>query len=108
SYVLVAVPAPSPISPLSLHDALPISMATPYATIRTGAGVVTERVSEAASAAGRVFAVDPTSASASCIGGNIAMNAGGKKAVQWRSEEHTSELQSRENLVCRLLLEKKK
>src|SRR5690606_41907675 len=26
----------------------------------------------------------------------------------WRSEEHTSELQSRENLVCSLLLEKKK
>ncbi|WP_298596308.1 FAD/FMN-binding oxidoreductase [Zoogloea sp.] len=55
----------------------------PYSTIRTGAGVVTDRVSEAASAAGRVFAVDPTSASASCIGGNIAMNAGGKKAVLW-------------------------
>src|SRR2546429_2544667 len=29
-------------------------------------------------------------------------------AVQWRSEEHTSELQSRLHLVCRLLLEKKK
>src|SRR5690606_40877343 len=28
--------------------------------------------------------------------------------AKWRSEEHTSELQSRENLVCRLLLEKKK
>ena len=56
---------------------------TPYSTIRTGAGVVTERVSEAAALAGRVFAVDPTSASASCIGGNIAMNAGGKKAVLW-------------------------
>src|SRR5690606_40792486 len=28
--------------------------------------------------------------------------------VGYRSEEHTSELQSRENLVCRLLLEKKK
>src|SRR5690606_40695037 len=28
--------------------------------------------------------------------------------AQGRSEEHTSELQSRENLVCRLLLEKKK
>src|SRR5690606_39302794 len=28
--------------------------------------------------------------------------------VEIRSEEHTSELQSRENLVCRLLLEKKK
>src|SRR5690606_40105360 len=29
-------------------------------------------------------------------------------AKKYRSEEHTSELQSRENLVCRLLLEKKK
>src|SRR5207302_8015912 len=29
-------------------------------------------------------------------------------ALSGRSEEHTSELQSRENLVCRLLLEKKK
>jgi hypothetical protein len=55
----------------------------PCATIRTGAGVVTARVSEAAAAAERVFAVDPTSAEASCIGGNIAMNAGGKKAVLW-------------------------
>src|SRR2546428_2147349 len=27
---------------------------------------------------------------------------------RWRSEEHTSELQSRSDLVCRLLLEKKK
>src|SRR3712207_8731611 len=27
---------------------------------------------------------------------------------RWRSEEHTSELQSRQYLVCRLLLEKKK
>src|SRR2546427_5486941 len=30
------------------------------------------------------------------------------KAVEMRSEEHTSELQSQSNLVCRLLLEKKK
>lgn len=52
-------------------------------TIRTGAGVITARVAEAAAAAERVFAVDPTSAEASCIGGNIAMNAGGKKAVLW-------------------------
>src|SRR2546430_9089256 len=28
-------------------------------------------------------------------------------ALHWRSEEHTSELQSQSNLVCRLLLEKK-
>ena len=52
-------------------------------TIATGAGVVTRRVAEAAEAAGLVFAVDPTSADASCIGGNIAVNAGGKKAVLW-------------------------
>jgi FAD/FMN-containing dehydrogenase/Fe-S oxidoreductase len=54
-----------------------------YATIYSGAGVVTKRVSDAADQAGFVFAVDPTSAEASCIGGNIAMNAGGKKAVLW-------------------------
>jgi len=53
------------------------------ATIRCGAGVVTKRVMEAAEQAGQVFAVDPTSADASCIGGNVAMNAGGKKAVLW-------------------------
>jgi FAD/FMN-containing dehydrogenase/Fe-S oxidoreductase len=53
------------------------------AVIRCGAGVVTKRVMEAAEAAGLAFAVDPTSADASCIGGNVAMNAGGKKAVLW-------------------------
>ena len=53
------------------------------ATVWTEAGVVTQRVADAAERAGYVFAVDPTSAEASCIGGNIAMNAGGKKAVLW-------------------------
>jgi len=52
-------------------------------SIFSAAGVVTKRVSEAAERAGFVFAVDPTSADASCVGGNIAMNAGGKKAVLW-------------------------
>jgi len=52
-------------------------------TIFTEAGVVTQRVADAAERAGFVFAVDPTSAEASCIGGNVAMNAGGKKAVLW-------------------------
>ncbi len=54
-----------------------------YAVIECGAGVVTRRVMDAAEADGLVFAVDPTSADASCIGGNVAMNAGGKKAVLW-------------------------
>ncbi|MEN9316528.1 MAG: hypothetical protein RIS35_2921, partial [Pseudomonadota bacterium] len=52
-------------------------------TIFAEAGVVTRRVTDAAEKAGLVFAVDPTSLDASCIGGNIAMNAGGKKAVLW-------------------------
>lgn len=55
----------------------------PVATVRCGAGVVTKRVMELAERNGLVFAVDPTSADASCIGGNVAMNAGGKKAVLW-------------------------
>ena len=57
--------------------------AKPVATVWTEAGVVTQRVADAAERGGFVFAVDPTSAEASCIGGNIAMNAGGKKAVLW-------------------------
>jgi FAD/FMN-containing dehydrogenase/Fe-S oxidoreductase len=52
-------------------------------TVWSEAGVVTDRVAQAAERAGFVFAVDPTSSEASCIGGNIAMNAGGKKAVLW-------------------------
>jgi FAD/FMN-containing dehydrogenase len=62
--------------------ALP-GLADPVPTVWTEAGVVTQRVADAAERAGFVFAVDPTSAEASCIGGNIAMNAGGKKAVLW-------------------------
>ncbi|MDQ3270728.1 MAG: DUF3683 domain-containing protein, partial [Pseudomonadota bacterium] len=62
--------------------ALP-GIAQPVATVWTEAGVVTQRVADAAERGGFVFAVDPTSAEASCIGGNIAMNAGGKKAVLW-------------------------
>ncbi|RZI92767.1 MAG: DUF3683 domain-containing protein, partial [Variovorax sp.] len=55
----------------------------PVPTIWTEAGVVTQRVADAAERGGFVFAVDPTSAEASCVGGNVAMNAGGKKAVLW-------------------------
>ena len=64
------------------HGPLP-GVAQEVATIFSQAGVVTRRVTDAADQAGLVFAVDPTSLDASCIGGNIAMNAGGKKAVLW-------------------------
>src|SRR5437660_8288516 len=39
--------------------------------------------------------------------GDLGVRTGGRRS-QLRSEEHTSELQSRGHLVCRLLLEKKK
>jgi FAD/FMN-containing dehydrogenase/Fe-S oxidoreductase len=55
----------------------------PVATIDCEVGVVTSRVARVAATQQLAFAVDPTSQDASCIGGNIAMNAGGKKAVLW-------------------------
>ncbi len=52
-------------------------------SVHVGAGVITKRVSELAARHGLVFAVDPTSQDACTIGGNVAMNAGGKKALRW-------------------------
>lgn len=85
-----------PLTPMSavintekLEDLAPVErialpgVDSPVPTLLTGAGVVTKRVGEAAEQAGLVFAVDPTSAEASCVGGNVAVNAGGKKAVLW-------------------------
>src|SRR5436309_10554301 len=43
-----------------------------------------------------------------CVRGRPARADHPGESRRWRSEEHTSELQSRENIVCRLLLEKKK
>src|SRR3712207_9503196 len=81
--------ATTEIYTLSLHDALPISRAT--ASTATSATTT----SSAAAATTRCAAPQaPTTCSAA-------------KATT-RSEEHTSELQSRQYLVCRLLLEKKK
>lgn len=67
----------------AVEEVLLPGVAEPVASLFVEAGVVTRRVAERAEAAGHVFAVDPTSQDASCIGGNIAMNAGGKKAVLW-------------------------
>ncbi len=63
-------------------QALP-GVAKSVPTIHAGAGAVTLRVTEVAEAHDLSFAVDPTSQDASTIGGNVAMNAGGKKAVLW-------------------------
>jgi FAD/FMN-containing dehydrogenase/Fe-S oxidoreductase len=69
------------LDPVEMSDLPGVEGKVP--TVFSEAGVVTRRVSNAAEQAGFVFAVDPTSADASCIGGNVAMNAGGKKAVLW-------------------------
>ena len=72
---------------LDIHSAVQMrtlpGVTRQVAVIECGAGVVTRRAMEAATEAGLEFACDPTSADASCIGGNVAMNAGGKKAVLW-------------------------
>src|SRR5690606_40682752 len=80
------------IDTLPLHDALPISER--IVVLGGGGGRVDHLLANAALlAADRYADVD------------LVAHLGGATV---RSEEHTSELQSRENLVCRLLLEKKK
>ncbi len=52
-------------------------------TMALEAGVITDAAMQAASRENLVFATDPTSAWACTIGGNVAENAGGKRAVLW-------------------------
>ncbi len=54
-----------------------------FDVIQVEAGAITAEVAHKAAEYKLIFAVDPTSQEASTIGGNIAMNAGGKKAVLW-------------------------
>src|SRR5690606_40252916 len=49
-----------------------------------------------------------TTPSSNAFAPEMLASRSGSRRLDGRSEEHTSELQSRENLVCRLLLEKKK
>src|SRR2546422_4605334 len=81
--------ATTEIYTLSLHDALPIS----GRPARRGRGTVRQGRPGVRGLSG---------------GGGRRCRPGGAGAGRVRSEEHTSELQSRLHLVCRLLLEKKK
>ncbi len=51
--------------------------------VEAEAGVITDDITHECKKKGFIFATDPTSGWASTIGGNIAENAGGKKAVMW-------------------------
>src|SRR5690606_41989694 len=66
-------------------------------------GVVTRQVMNA----GRNSTIATTERDPRALGA-VYVTREDANVCSWRSEEHTSELQSRENLVCRLLLEKKK
>src|SRR5205085_8839502 len=90
--------APSELYTLSLHDALPISLPAlagrdPRDRQRGGGRRSPQR--------DRPDRRRPAQSAADRRGR-------GDHRVRPRSEEHTSELQSQSNLVCRLLLEKKK
>src|SRR5690606_41962679 len=100
--------ATAELLPLSLHDALPISTGRPkgvcldnrnvravwtMSPMVPGFDYAEEDV---------VLAIMPQFHVAGINNGLLALLNG----ATMRSEEHTSELQSRENLVCRLLLEK--
>src|SRR5690606_40579280 len=101
---LYAQPPPQ-TSPLSLHDALPIYHGLPLARIRDRERSQQPQAGglRAASAVRRGSFRRWTRAAPSI--GRHAQRS--RRVRECRSEEHTSELQSRENLVCRLLLEKK-
>src|SRR5207302_8649192 len=89
---------------LSLHDALPIS----YDSIRIG-GIQHARCHQPLDLATKRRAQTTGRESRQLRAHEDWLFADrGIKRKRPRSEEHTSELQSRENLVCRLLLEKKK
>src|SRR5207247_4681214 len=86
-----AAPAPTELSTLSLHDALPIlrdpRVVLGHPLFRYADESVSDRPEGTL---------------------DVVMPGSGPLVDQRRSEEHTSELQSRVDLVCRLLLEKKK
>src|SRR5699024_12727830 len=98
-------PAPTAIYTLSLHDALPILLINgPSAQVATS-GQRDLRPAEAAQQSAHQIV-----AGADLPGqliGDLSVADVGTVDVHSRSEEHTSELQSRFDLVCRLLLEKK-
>src|SRR3712207_8729538 len=92
--------ATTEIYTLSLHDALPIWAGRPPVVHRAGTAP-----------GGR--GLRRTSAATACPAGTRPLPGRSRSACAaasrpCRSEEHTSELQSRQYLVCRLLLEKKK
>src|SRR5690606_41899424 len=95
--------APTALSTLSLHDALPIlrELGAPRELVPLAT------VDDVLASRTRLLAAYQSARYAQRYADFVA-DIRARVAARPRSEEHTSELQSRENLVCRLLLEKKK
>src|SRR5690606_40505217 len=95
---LFPTPAPPEIYTLSLHDALPISQTAPSGSSCAAAWMARAHSRRLSIPFVPLLALKPLP--------RPPLRRQQPRCP--RSEEHTSELQSRENLVCRLLLEKKK
>src|SRR5699024_12791931 len=98
SAFLLEHPPTHPLYTLSLHDALPICTTMRNTSSRLDETDAPSSTAKTCSANGSVTAEDGTTDNRSAISSTVGAE---------RSEEHTSELQSRFDLVCRLLLEKK-
>src|SRR3712207_9381062 len=98
--------ATTEIYTLSLHDALPIldGLGVPVGLLVLGEQLVLDGAG--ADVPGRLRVVHERRVAAPAV--RVAVLVALLAPQQARSEEHTSELQSRQYLVCRLLLEKKK
>src|SRR5438874_7683321 len=96
-FFFFTTPATTEFYTLSLHDALPISLRYSSSQLRASRS----RWLVGSSSSSRFGCPSSSFASAMRI-------CQPPENVSVRSEEHTSELQSRRDLVCRLLLEKKK
>src|SRR5262249_61524655 len=99
--------ATTELHPLSLHDALPILATT---RLPAGAAIMPPRTLSTPDArpawtAPACLATPTAPVTCRCWARPSATTSARRRP---RSEEHTSELQSLTNLVCRLLLEKKK
>src|SRR5690625_6322846 len=95
SFLCFTDPATTEIYTLSLHDALPISAAD-----------LVDQITAAARRLDRFDLGEEDASLRSILSWSYRSLTPQAQLV--RSEEHTSELQSRGHLVCRLLLEKKK
>src|SRR5690606_40191578 len=100
---MLQYPAHPEYHTLSLHDALPIFIQIDGQF--WAEGTEEQRIQLNAGALHTENAKTVELRYADLVGTGV--QSGDLNSINMRSEEHTSELQSRENLVCRLLLEKK-